>query len=287
MCRLMLYIGKPVLIEHLLVRPTNSLINQSVHCRSDETPVNGDGFGVAWYAPEITPEPGLFKSLTPAWSNNNLHRLAKVTRSHCILAHVRAASPGLASSDNNCHPFTYKQYAFAHNGDIGGFRLIRRRIQEALSEEAYHIIEGNTDSEHVFATFVDKLLQQGDGSPRAMADALEAAVGQIVGIARSAGIDEHMYLNIAATDGRCGVGCRFSTDLPENTPTLYTHRGGEYVIKDGSGLLYGEGSHTEGCAALSSEALSDTHVFNLVPYNNLVIIDEERQINFRPMTGIM
>lgn len=66
MCRLMFYVGEPVLLDHLLIRPTNSLINQFAHCRSDETPVNGDGFGVAWYAPEITPEPGLFKSLTPA-----------------------------------------------------------------------------------------------------------------------------------------------------------------------------------------------------------------------------
>lgn len=287
MCRLMLYIGKPVLLDHLLIRPTNSLINQSVHCRSDETPVNGDGFGVAWYVPEITPEPGLFKSLTPAWSNNNLHQLAKVTRSHCILAHVRAASPGLASSDNNCHPFTYKQYAFAHNGDVGGFQRIRRRMQEALCEEAFHVIQGNTDSEHIFATFIDKILQRGNGTPQAMADALEAAVRQVVEITQKAGVEEHMYLNIAATDGRYGVGCRFSTDLPEHAPTLYTHRGGEYAIKDGSGLLYGEVSRTEGCAAISSEALSETHVFDLVPYNHLVIVDEKRQIALRPMTGIV
>ncbi len=286
MCRLMLYIGKPVVLDHLLVRPTNSLINQSVHCRSDETTVNGDGFGVAWYMPEITPEPGVFKSLTPAWSNNNLTRLARVTRSHCILAHVRAASPGLASADNNCHPFTYKQYAFAHNGDVGGFRLIRRRMEEALSEEAFNIIQGNTDSEHVFATFVDKLLQQGNGTPEAMASALESAVRQVAEIARKAGVEEHMYLNIAATDGRCGVGCRFSTDLPEHTPTLYTHRGGEYTVKDGSGLLHGEVSRTEDSAAISSEGLSETHVFELVPHNHLVIISEERQITVRPMTGI-
>jgi glutamine amidotransferase len=286
MCRLMLYMGRSVLLTDLLVRPPNSLINQSVHCRSDETPVNGDGFGVAWYVPEITPEPGIFKSLTPAWSNNNLSRLAKVTRSHCILAHVRAASTGSPSTDSNCHPFTYKQYAFAHNGDIGGFRAIRRAIQAALSEEAYHITEGSTDSEHLFATFIDKILQQGNGTPQAMAAALEAAVRQVLQIAHKAGIQEHMYLNVAATDGRCGVGCRFSTDLPEHTPTLYTHRGGEYIIKDGSGLLYGEASRTEGCAAISSEPLSETHVFDLVPHNHLVIIDEERQITVRPMDGI-
>lgn len=285
MCRLMLYIGKPVLLDHLLVRPVNSLINQSVHCRSDETPVNGDGFGVAWYAPEITHEPGLFKSLTPAWSNNNLHRLAKVTRSHCILAHVRAASTGLASTDNNCHPFTYKQYAFAHNGDIGGFQSMRRRMQEALSDEAFQVIQGNTDSEHVFATFVDKLLQGGNGSVRAMADALEAAVHQVVEIARGVRVDEPMYLNLAATDGRCGVGCRFSTDLPEHTPTLFTHRGGEYVVRDGSGLLHEE-SGTEGCASISSEALSETHVFEPVPYNHLVMIDEDRHIELRPLSGM-
>ncbi len=74
---------------------------------------------------------------------------------------------------------------------------------------------------------------------------------------RKAGIEEHMYLNIAATGGRCGVGCRFSTDLPEHTLTLHTHRGGEDAVQDSSGLLYEE-SGTEGCAGISSQARSHT-----------------------------
>jgi glutamine amidotransferase len=286
MCRLLLYLGRPLLLHDLLVRPTNSLINQSVHCRSDETPVNGDGFGVAWYVPDVTPEPGLFRSLTPAWSNNNLARLAKVTRSQCILAHVRAASPGLASADNNCHPFTFQQYAFAHNGDIGGFRVIRRSLQEALSAEAYDLIQGNTDSEHVFATFIDQIRQQGDRTPEGLASALEAAVRQVVSIARRVGVTEHMYLNVTITDGHCRVGCRFSTDLPEHTPTLFTHSGGEYVVEDGTGLLHGASSRTEGCAAISSEPLSQTHVFEAVPHNHLVMIDANREVSVRPMVGI-
>jgi predicted glutamine amidotransferase len=159
MCRLLLYLGQPIVLSKLLVEPANSLINQSVHCKSVDTPVNGDGFGMAWYAPEVSAEPGRFRSLLPAWSNNNLHRLASVVRSGAVLAHVRAASPGLASAEANCHPFTFRDLAFAHNGDVGGFRLIRRGIEATLTDHAFNLIEGSTDSEHLFALLVDRVLE--------------------------------------------------------------------------------------------------------------------------------
>jgi predicted glutamine amidotransferase len=94
-------------------------IYQSFRCKERSTPLNGDGFGVAWYVPEIRDAPGIFKAITPAWNNRNLLSLCGVTKSHCILAHVRAATQGIGISEANCHPFSWKNLSFMHNGDIG------------------------------------------------------------------------------------------------------------------------------------------------------------------------
>ena len=106
MCRFALYLGSPIRVSSLITEPINSIIHQSYYSREREEPLNGDGFGFAWYVPEITNEPALFRDVSPAWSNANLRHLARVTRTPCLFAHVRAASPGFPVSHLNCHPFS-------------------------------------------------------------------------------------------------------------------------------------------------------------------------------------
>ena len=67
MCRLMLYLGPETRLSSLIVEPRHSLIRQSVHSEEREEPLNGDGFGVGWYASELSLEPAVFRSITPAW----------------------------------------------------------------------------------------------------------------------------------------------------------------------------------------------------------------------------
>ena len=105
MCRFLCYLGPAVLLADVLHRPTHSLILQSYKSRERKEPLNGDGFGVGWYAPDAGPIPCVFTSLTPAWSNQNLRHLAEHVRSPCFFAHVRAASPGMRVGEENCHPF--------------------------------------------------------------------------------------------------------------------------------------------------------------------------------------
>lgn len=291
MCRLLLYLGKPIVLNKLLIEPTNSLINQSIHAQSAETPVNGDGFGVAWYVHDISMRPGRYRSLTPAWSNNNLVSLARVTRSATVLAHVRAASVGLASAENNCHPFTYSQYAFAHNGDVTAFARIRRDIEASLSDEAYALIEGNTDSEHVFAIFVDALRTiEHSGSVsdplEIMGRALEAACAKILAFARVRNAEDHdTYLNLAVTDGVRGVACRCSTDSDENTPTLFVYRRGEYSCENGVCRLNINGGprDTASAVVVSSERLTDDPAWEEIPLNHMVLIGDDHGVTLRAM----
>jgi hypothetical protein len=44
-----------------------------------------------------------------------------------------------------------------HNGGIAGWSQIRRKLQDSLPDHAYGIVQGNTDSEWCFATFISKV----------------------------------------------------------------------------------------------------------------------------------
>ena len=157
MCRFVAYKGREILMSDLLLKSSQSLIRQSFSAREREEPLNGDGFGVGWYAHDIDPVPGLFTSVRPAWGNRNLARLAAKIRSACLFAHVRAATPGLIINELNCHPFQHDNFLWMHNGRVSGFRRMKRFIRRHISDEYYDNINGTTDSEHAFALFLSLL----------------------------------------------------------------------------------------------------------------------------------
>ncbi|GHJ85453.1 hypothetical protein NliqN6_1855 [Naganishia liquefaciens] len=101
--------------------------------------------------------PCVFKSIHPAWSNANLNRLAEKIRSPLVFAHVRASTMPGAPSEDNCHPWTFGKLMWMHNGQISDFTLIKRRLQNNLSEELFLHPSGYTDSEWAFALFLSKL----------------------------------------------------------------------------------------------------------------------------------
>src|SRR5687768_12944019 len=101
MCRFALYMGPPITLDLLTTLPQHSVIRQSFKSRMREEPLNGDGFGMAWYVPGISPSPALFRSIQPAWNNINLLHLSRVSVSPVILAHVRAATTGTSVSEAN------------------------------------------------------------------------------------------------------------------------------------------------------------------------------------------
>src|ERR1700751_5886113 len=74
MCRWLAYLRKPARMDKGLYWPQHSLIEQSLSSRMGAEPTNGDGFGIGWYS--ASGEPGLFKSMEPAWNDRNLHEVA-------------------------------------------------------------------------------------------------------------------------------------------------------------------------------------------------------------------
>ncbi len=283
MCRFVLYRGSEITLSSLITEPSNSLIHQSFHSHERAEPLNGDGFGVAWYAPEMSDEPALFSAVTPAWNNANLRHLARVTQSPCVLAHIRAATPGLPVTLLNCHPFLWGPFAFMHNGHVGGFRALRRRLLERLSDEAFSLIGGSTDSEHVFALFVDhyRRLDHQDPAER-LAQALTGAIHEVEELRRDAGVKEASHLNLAVSDGRAAVASRFSSGEPGTAPSLYTHSGSRFVSMNDSYCMLDPASG-QGAVIISSERLSGDPNWQRVKPNHLVVVREDLTVELRAL----
>ena len=220
MCRLMAYMGSPIIIDKLLYQPKNSLINQSINAKELEEPLNGDGFGIGWYVADVNYEPVTFVSINPAWSNRNLRNLAPKIRTECFIAHVRAASVGEVS-ESNCHPFQYKNLLMMHNGGVENFSLIKRQIREPLSDEFYNWIKGQTDSEHIFALLLHYLFKEtSEVTPESVIHAFERTFAHLNRLMKQFGIHEAAYLNMVVTNGLFVVGTRYVSDPKENALTL-------------------------------------------------------------------
>ncbi len=225
MCRWVAYQGEPVFLEEFVSRPCQSLVAQSRHCREAKTEVNADGFGLGWYGER--PRPGTFRDIRPAWSDENLLSLAHQIRSGLFFAHVRA-STGTATTRANCHPFTHGAWLFMHNGQIGGYDRIKRRVDMMIPDDLFSHRAGTTDSEAIFLLMLANGLEQ--DAKGAVARTLSAIEGEMA----RAGIAEPLRFTSAFTDGQMLYAVRYASDL--QPPTLYTRvaeeTGGTLVVSE-------------------------------------------------------
>jgi predicted glutamine amidotransferase len=203
MCRWMAYSGDPILVEDLLFRPKHSLIDQSLHSRLGATTTNGDGFGIGWYGEGVVP--ALFKSVDPAWNDQNLREIARQVRTPLFFAHVRA-STGTPVQRTNCHPFRHGRWLWMHNGAVRGFREIKRELLEAVDPSLYPDIEGSTDSEALF------FLALTFGLAEDPLTAVSRAVGFVEKVGHEHGVDDPVQMTVATTNGESLWVFRYSSE---------------------------------------------------------------------------
>ena len=202
MCRWLAYSGASVLLKDALYAPAHSLIDQSLHSRLGAETTNGDGFGVGWY--DAAPEPGVFRSIEPAWNDQNLRELAGHMSSHLFFAHIRAAI-GSAVQQTNCHPFRHGRWLFMHNGFIDGFAAVKRDLVLAIDESLFPDIQGTADTEVLF--YLALTLGLEDDPP----DAVARAIGFVEACGRARDIEYPFQGTIATTDGESLWVFRYST----------------------------------------------------------------------------
>jgi predicted glutamine amidotransferase len=106
------------------------------------------------------------KSPLPAGDDPDYLRLAGKQLGDTGLVHLRWATPGLAVEDRNSHPFTYGEYALAHNGAIHP----QDRLPEMLPPEWERKLTSGTDSERYFLHIMSGLESNGGDVVKAVAE---------------------------------------------------------------------------------------------------------------------
>ena len=202
MCRWMGWLGQPIVIHELLFDAPHGIIDQSLRSRMGAEPTNGDGFGLGWYG--LGGEPGVYRSVAPAWNDANLRHLSAHIESPLFLVHVRAAI-GSPIQQTNCHPFRRGNWLFVHNGFVAGFHALRRDLMLAIDPDLFADVEGSTDSEVVFYLALTLGLEQDP------IGALERTVGVIEETAERHGVTDAVQASFGVSDGTCLWAVRYAT----------------------------------------------------------------------------
>ncbi|MDF1795838.1 MAG: class II glutamine amidotransferase [Coxiellaceae bacterium] len=284
MCRFVMYLGKvPTLLYDVIIRPDNSLVSQSLHAQKMEHDVNADGFGVGWYQHAIDNMPAKFKSTQPAWNDKNLHNMSSKILSKCFMGHVRRATSGDVFL-SNCHPFSYQQYLFCHNGNIDDFISIQRHLRRLLKDEIYHNISGQTDSEHLFNLMMNHYatLKQDDFLEKAFAT-FQYATKEVLGLQRKYANCESSKLNTVLTDGERLMATRYAATEPEKELSLY-YSEGKPITAQGSHPLLEFDDKDPQAIIVASEPLSEyADSWREVPPNHALLVDENLKIDLKQL----
>ena len=282
MCRLVAYLGHEVLLEDVLVKPTNSIVMQSLHARESNVPTNGDGFGLGWYVPDISPDPALFTSVLPAWNDRNLLHLTAKIKSPCFFAHVRAASSG-GVTNFNCHPFIHGRWMFMHNGQIHDFIVVKRHLRHLLDDDIYHWIQGDTDSEHLFALFLQ--LSKGKDLRRisVVADILQETFDTAIKLVEKYTPNGTSYFNVCLTDGHRLLASRYTTNPRVVPETMHYSIGSRFVAQGSHVRMVQEKGKRESVLVTSEKLNNFDAEWQAVPDNQLLLVDSDLHIKLRTL----
>lgn len=154
---------------------------------------------------------------------------------------MRATTEG-SLADNNCHPFQHQTLMWMHNGGIGDWNYIKRKLASSLSDKWYLGVKGGTDSEWAFALFLDLLEKEGvdpsaDPGPEGFGQALlrrvmmktiakiNEFVREVSEKHNATGVETRNLLNFAVTDGHTVVCTRYISSKTDEPASLYFSSG--------------------------------------------------------------
>lgn len=267
MCRWLAYSGEPLRPSELVLHPQHSLVAQSLDSALGAETVNGDGFGFGWYptGPHEGDVPGVFRSIEPAWHDQNLRELTQAIESPLFFSHVRAAA-GPPIQQTNCHPFRFGNWLFMHNGALAGFSSVKRDLTFAVDPSLYPHIKGTTDSEVLFHLALTQGLRE---DPVA---AMARAIQMVESVGHEHGVNFPMQGTVAVSDGITVWAFRYSSQ--RQTRTLF-HSADiatlQHMYRDVEQLrAFGKRAHV-----VVSEPLNDLPgAFIEVPESTVAVLDD-------------
>ncbi len=278
MCRALLYLGRPVLLDDLLFRPDSALIRQSYMPKMLHM-LNLAGFGMRAWAPDShdAARPFVYASQSLPVFDRNLKNLAEKVRAGCVLAHVRgvAYSTRVDISLQNVHPFQFDgvPWSLAHNGDLAGIADMKRHLARHVKPEFLPQIRGTTDSEWIYALFVSQLPDPaGTASRDEVFAALERALSIIRDVRAQLGIRLSSSVNLFLTDGARLAAVRYCFDFgcyrtgdPSqvheanlNFLSLWYTLGSDYGLHEGEWRMAGGAAQADSIIVASEPLSRDT-----------------------------
>lgn len=251
MCRLAAYLGPAISLQQFLLEPSHSLYRQSWEPKElVYTRLNADGYGFGWYDPDNTP--AVYTSALPIWSDTNLPHLARTLHQPLWLAEVRSATEDNPVNQANTAPFFDDRHLFLHNGFIREFHTqVRPAMTAMLSPEIAAGIQGNTDSEYLFACLRQLLA---DRPEQTLTDVLRELFGRL-----SDWVDDlPILLNIVVSADNRLYASRHG--INHDSPSLY------YTTDD---ELFPAGQ------LVASERLTEDSYWQPVPDHHILILDPQ------------
>jgi predicted glutamine amidotransferase len=200
-------------VECSLVHAQNALMLQSGRDRIGRK--HPDGWGIAYFQGGL---PMVERRASAAYDCIHFSGTAERVYSKTVLAHVRLATVGQLDP-RNCHPFSWQQWVFAHNGTVTGIDRLRPQLQREIPDQLRLNIQGDTDSELMFYWLLTHLLREGLINGQSCVD-LVAARELIAHLLLQ--LDERCHfaepskkakLNIILTNGVVLIATRFGNDL--------------------------------------------------------------------------
>ncbi len=125
---------------------------------------NPDGTGLGIF--DDAGRPRLYRQPLAADDDLDFAREARELESTTWVGHVRHATEG-AVSLRNTHPFAMDGRIFAHNGALGDLPALEEHLGDDLA-----LVEGDTDSERLFALVTREIRRRGDVT-EGLVDALD------------------------------------------------------------------------------------------------------------------
>ncbi|MBW1604220.1 ergothioneine biosynthesis protein EgtC [Streptomyces sp. JJ66] len=204
MCRHLAYVGPPVPLARLLTDVPHGLYEQSWAPRRQRYgTVNADGFGVGWYpADPADGPPARYRRAVPIWADGNLPGLARVVRSHAVLAAVRDATVGTSQDECAAAPYGGGDWLFSHNGAVPDWPRLTDDLGAPLPAATLLELEARCDSALLWALARTRL------------DAGEPPGTVLAGlVTRTAAVRPTARLNLLVTDGRTITATRHGDTL--------------------------------------------------------------------------
>ena len=288
MCRILSYLGSPVLLDHLLYAPDSSLLNQTTAAQMLSM-LNLAGFGMAAWDPS-SHEPHMpyrYRTTQVAVFDRNLKELASKLQVGALLAHIRGVpmTSTVQVNEQNVHPFRFNNVplAMAHNGDLAGFREMRFDLLPHVRPEFAQAISGSTDSEWIYALVASALPDPGAiNAPEAILAAIRQALTIIRTVRDRHGITRSSSANLMFCDGVNLVAVRYTFDfgrfeasqLQGTTDflSMWYSFGADYGHHDGEWKLTGGATRADSIVVASEPLTRDFATWIEVPeYSALVV----------------